>query len=177
MKTFYIISLLIIEITMINAFYFKQFNNLRSLTEKLYKYDKSTICNNPTLISSIPILTEIPSTNTEIPFTNTEIPSVNVVPLHDISLISNNNSSNIIKKNCTENNNKVPIWGACSNSLLCDDNSICVKQSIHYSQCMPLKLNIMDLCGQNDNNQINWIYDNCNNSNCKKYNDMDFRCQ
>lgn len=140
-----------------------------SLVNASFKYDILKICNN---ISSDVLL--IPnSTNT--PLTNDTLTNA---PLTNAPSEVDTTNKKCIEKDI--NPIFIPVWGACGGynlpTLDCQ-NSVCIKYSSYYSQCLPLELNLNDLCGQNDNKDINWMYNKCKNSNCLQYNTVDFRCQ
>jgi hypothetical protein len=78
-------------------------------------------------------------------------------------------------------NNSAKVWEQCGGKDIenkdCIDSK-CIKYSPYYSQCLPNKLEKNALCGQNDNQEINWKYDVCiNNLKCLPMpGSMDFRC-
>ncbi len=103
-----------------------------------------------------------PNTNADSPNTNNESPTTNIdLPTMNIGSLSANLweqcGGNNIQKNC--------------------NNGECVKFSIYYSQCLPSILEKNDLCGQNDNKEINWIHNKCKLPlKCQKNDSIDFRC-
>ena len=73
------------------------------------------------------------------------------------------------------------IWEQCGGNNMPNKeciNSKCIKYSPYYSQCLPDKLEKNALCGQNDNQEINWMHNVCiNGYSCKlQPGSMDFRC-
>lgn len=136
-----------------------------------YKYTKDTICNRQ--------LDSISTLSTEIP--KIENLNINKPNLRSESSGSNSNS-NIIKLCKPKNisNGSANIWEQCSGNNINKDciNSKCIIFSKYYGQCLPDKLEKNALCGQNDNFEINWMHDACNNNlKCTKIeNSMDYRC-
>ena len=73
------------------------------------------------------------------------------------------------------------VWEQCGGNNMSNKeciNSKCIKYSPYYSQCLPDKLEKNALCGQNDNQEINWMHNVCiNGYSCKPQpSSMDFRC-
>jgi hypothetical protein len=114
-----------------------------------YKYDSNNLCkknNNPNVPINNP-------TNTQ---TNT--------PSSNPSLRSND---------------KAKVWDQCSGNGMkpkdCQD-SVCIKYSQYYGQCLPFEMDYGALCGQKDNKEINWIHKCKSNMQCKSIGGTDYRC-
>jgi hypothetical protein len=96
---------------------------------------------------------------------------------------SNNPSSsnNPSQSNNQQQSNIVDVWGQCGGNNIDNkecNNSVCIKYSIYYSQCLPYELEKNTLCGQDDGKEIKWFYNKCKNSlKCLKMpSSMDYRC-
>ena len=160
----------------------------RGLQLNNFKYSKNAICSNvqPTNAPNVQ-LTNAPNVQpTNAPNVQpTNAPNVqptnapNVQPTNKKCTITTNND----QSNPTNNDQSINIahvWSQCGGvnyeNKNCK-NSECIKFSPYYSQCLPNILDEKALCGQNDNKEINWIYNKCKSGySCKKYNSVDFRC-
>ena len=159
---------------------------LRRLNSISYKYQKNLLCsgisgNTPTMVPSNPIPTDIPINNPT-PVAN-PIPVENPTPVENPIPVVNpttDNNSQSTKKKCipkeseqsgrteslkdSEIINGVETWGQCGGGNMPNkqcNNSVCIKYSPYYSQCLPYELEKYTLCGQNDNNEIKWMHDKC----------------
>jgi hypothetical protein len=180
----------------------------RRLNRISYKYQKNLLCSNsqinqepsntPSVTSNTPSVTanapsvapnnENPSKKKCVPKENTQVPS-NTPETSNTQIPSNTPETSNTQapsnapetSKTSETSNVVDIWGQCGGNNIDNKgciNSVCIKYSIYYSQCLPYELEKYTLCGQDDGNEIKWFYDKCKNSlKCIKMpSSMDYRC-
>jgi len=160
----------------------------RRLNGISYKYQKNLLCSNsksnqePSNTPSFAPNNEILSKKKCVPKENNPSPSNNPSQSNNQQQSNNPSSSN---NPPTSNNqlqsNIVDVWGQCGGNNIDNkecNNSVCIKYSIYYSQCLPYELEKNTLCGQDDGKEIKWFYDKCKNSlKCLKMpSSMDYRC-
>lgn len=142
----------------------------RILESNIFKYSKNAICSNVESTNA----PNVKSTNTP------NVKSTNTPNVESTNIKCTINNDQLNPANDDKSSNNADIWSQCGGvnyeNKKCK-NSECIKFSPYYSQCLPNILDEKSLCGQNDNKEINWIYNKCKSGyNCKKYNSVDFRC-
>jgi hypothetical protein len=164
----------------------------RKLSEIFYRYTKETLCSKiNTIPSESPSISPIPiientKKNCKIhQNTNKDTENTNSQNTNKDTENSNTKNTNIANPQNTninsQNTNTANVWEQCGGnnieSKICKD-SICIRYSPYYSQCLPNELEKNALCGQNDGKDINWMYNKCKSGLvCKaQLNSMDFRC-
>lgn len=165
--------------------------NLRRLNTISYKYQKNLLCS-----QNLNILTEAPTINTptvDTPNVDTPTitPSTSTKPKCNIKNNDNTNNNHNDNPNDNHNDNHndntnenhnetVNVWEQCGGQGIQNkkcNNSVCIKYSPYYSQCLPNELEKNELCGQDDNNEIKWKHKCRDNLKCIQLpNNMDYRC-
>jgi hypothetical protein len=153
----------------------------------MYKYQKNNLCNSQIPVTQVPV-TQIPVTPTpvtptpvtQVPVTPTPVTPIPVTqmpvtptPVTPIPVTQMPVTPTLITQ--------MNVWEQCGGYNIENKNcynSICIKYSNYYSQCLPFELDKNMLCGQDDKKDINWKYNKCKNGlKCIQINEsMDYRC-